>query len=92
MSSETRYLVENREGYGYEEDEDSALFDDDFDDNDIYEDEPQYGERRVMLINESDNDDGYFLDDGPRLRGSARVRGGEGSDPNNEFIDDFNFD
>ncbi len=83
---------DSEEGYGYEDDEDPALFDDDFDDNDIYEDEPQYGERRVMLINESDNDDGYFLDGGPRLRGSARVRGGEGSDPNNEFIDDFNFD
>ncbi|MBO6137630.1 MAG: hypothetical protein J6O71_03365 [Lachnospiraceae bacterium] len=72
--------------------EDDEYFDDDFDDNDIYEDEPQRGERRVMLINEADGDDGYFLDDGPRLRGSTRVRGGEGSNPNDEFIDDFNFD
>ena len=82
---------EDEDGYAYDE-EDEGLFDDDFDDNDIYEDEPQYGERRVMLINEKDSDDGYFLDDGPRLRGSTRVRGGEGSDPNSEFIDDFNFD
>ena len=81
---------DEEERYGYEDDD--TLFDDDFEDNDIYEDEPQYGEKSVMLINETDNDDGYFLDDGPRLRGSTRVRGGEGSDPNNDFIDDFNFD
>ena len=84
--------AEFEDDYSDEEPYDDELYDDDFEDNDIYEDEPQYGERKVKLINEEDSDEGYFLDDGPRLRGSTRVRGGEGSNPNDDFIDDFNFD
>ncbi len=78
---------------GYDSYSDEGDFDDEYDDfeEDVYEDVPRGGEKRVMLINEDDNDSRYFLDDGPRLRGTTRVKGGEDSN-DEDFIDDFRFD